>query len=194
MLGSSQSFHVLSDFSNGNTYTTDTATLRYIGTHLLIYVSKNAPGPADGANGFTDAQISAFGNTFDLDLYTIDVATFGAPSDIDANGRVIVLLSPIINKLTDASTCSTQGYIAGFFNAVDLLPTQYVGKSNGGEMFYALVPDPYGDRSAARTTINAVEQLTPSTFIHEFQHMISFGQHAILRSTATRRIRGSTKG
>jgi hypothetical protein len=26
-----------------------------------------------------------------------------------------------------------------------------------------------------------VEQLTPSTFIHEFQHMISFGQHAILR-------------
>ncbi|MDQ2766837.1 MAG: hypothetical protein M3Y30_06745, partial [Gemmatimonadota bacterium] len=41
VLGSSLPFHVLSDFSN-NTYTTDTATLKYVGTHLLIYVSKNA--------------------------------------------------------------------------------------------------------------------------------------------------------
>ena len=62
---------------------------------------------------------------------------------------MIVLLSPIINKLTDASTCSTQGYIAGFFNAVDLLPTQYVGKSNGAEIFYSLVPDPNATFSCA---------------------------------------------
>ena len=88
------------------------------------------------------SQIAAFGNTFDLDLYTIDVATFGQPSDIDANCRVIVLLSPIINKLTKASDCTTLGYIAGFFNAVDLLPAQYPGKSNGAEIFYSLVPDP----------------------------------------------------
>ena len=176
-LGSSQAFHVLSDFANSNTYTTDTATLKYIGTHLLIYQSKNAPAPP---NGFSDAQIAAFGNTFDLDLYTIDVATFGSPSDIDANGRVIVLLSPIINKLTASSTCATQGYIAGFFNAVDLLPTQFVGKSNGAEVFYSLVPDPQATFSCAHT-IDAVGQLTPSTFIHEFQHMISFGQHAIMR-------------
>jgi hypothetical protein len=180
VVGSSTSFHVLSSFTNGSLYTTDTAVLKYSGTHLLIYVSKNAPGPADGTHGFTDAQIAAFGNTFDLDLYTIDVATFGQPSDIDANGRVIVLLSPIINKLTKASDCTTLGYIAGFFNAVDLLPAQYSGKSNGAEIFYSLVPDPSATLSCTHT-IAAVEQLTPSTFIHEFQHMISFGQHAILR-------------
>jgi hypothetical protein len=180
VLGSSQFFHVLSDL-NGNSYATDTATLKFIGTHLLIYVSKNTPGPADGTHGLSDAQLVALGNTFDLDLYTIDVATFGAPSDIDADGRVIVLLSPIINKLTNASTCSTQGFIAGFFNAVDLLPGQYPGKSNGAEIFYALVPDINGTFSCTHT-IASVEQLTPSTFIHEFQHMISFGQHAILRS------------
>jgi hypothetical protein len=181
VLGSSTSFHVLSSFTNGSQYTTDTAVLKYSGTHLLIYVSKNAPGPADGVNGFSDAQIAAFGNTFDLDLYTIDVATFGQPSDIDGNSRVIVLLSPIINKLTKASDCSTLGYIAGFFNAVDLLPAQYPGKSNGAEIFYSLVPDRNGTVSCAHP-IAAVEQLTPSTFIHEFQHMISFGQHAILRN------------
>ena len=174
-LGSSTSFHVLSSFTNGSQYTTDTAILKYSGTHLLIYVSKNAP-----SGGFSDSQIAAFGNTFDLDLYTIDVATFGQPSDIDGNSRVIVLLSPIINKLTKASDCSTLGYIAGFFNAVDLLPAQYPGKSNGAEIFYALVPDPNATLSCTHT-VATVEQLTPSTFIHEFQHMISFGQHAILR-------------
>jgi hypothetical protein len=176
VLGSSTSFHVLSSFTNGSQYTTDTAVLKYSGSHLLIYVSKNAP-----AGGFSDGQIAAFGNTFDLDLYTIDVATFGQPSDIDGNSRVIVLLSPIINKLTKASDCSTLGYIAGFFNAVDLLPAQYPGKSNGAEIFYSLVPDPNGTVSCTHT-LAAVEQLTPSTFIHEFQHMISFGQHAILRA------------
>ena len=175
-LGSSTSFHVLSSFTNSTQYTTDTAVLKYSGTHLLIYVSKNAP-----SGGFSDGQIAAFGNTFDLDLYTIDVATFGQPSDIDGNSRVIVLLSPIINKLTKASDCSTLGYIAGFFNAVDLLPAQYPGKSNGAEIFYSLVPDPNATLSCTHT-LAAVEQLTPSTFIHEFQHMISFGQHAILRN------------
>jgi hypothetical protein len=175
-VGSSTTFHVLSSFTNGSQYTTDTAILKYSGTHLLIYVSKNAP-----AGGFSDSQLAAFGNTFDLDLYTIDVATFGEPSDIDGNSRVIVLLSPIINKLTKASDCTTLGYIAGFFNAVDLLPAQYGGKSNGAEIFYSLVPDPNATLSCTHT-LDAVEQLTPSTFIHEFQHMISFGQHAILRA------------
>ena len=185
VLGSSQEFHVLSDFSSGSTYSTDTATLKFIGTHLLIYVSKNAPGPADGTHGFTDAQLVALGKTFDLDLYPINVATFGSPSDIDADGRVIVLLSPIINKLTQAGTCSTQGFIAGFFNAVDLLPADFVGKSNGAEIFYSLVPDINGTFSCTHTMAD-VERLIPSTFVHEFQHMISFGQHVIARGGTTR--------
>jgi hypothetical protein len=174
-VGSTTAFHVLSNF-NGSQYTLDTAILKYSGTHLLIYVSKNAP-----AGGFSDSQIAAFGNTFDLDLYTIDVATFGQPTDIDQNGRVIVLLSPIINKLTAAGDCASQGYIAGFFNAVDLLPAQFAGKSNGAEIFYSLVPDP-GATVSCTHTVTSVGQLTPSTFIHEFQHMISFGQHAIART------------
>lgn len=176
-LGSTRPFKVRNSLS-GNGITLDTAVLKYAGTHLLIYQSKNAPAPP---NGFTNAQITAFGTTFDLDLYTIDVATFGSPTDIDANGRVIVLLSPLINKLSDRSLCTTQGYIAGFFDATDLLPSDFPSQSNGAELFYSLVPDPAATFSCAHS-VDAVEQLTPSTFIHEFQHMISFGQHALLRS------------
>ncbi len=178
-LGSTRPFKVRNSLTGSGT-ALDTAVLKYAGTHLLIYQSQNAPGPANGVGGFTDAEIAAFGSTFDLDLYTIDVATFGAPTDIDGNGRVIVLLSPLINKLSDRSICTTQGYIAGFFDATDLLPTQFPAASNDAEIFYALVPDPGATFSCAHS-VDAVEQLTPSTFIHEFQHMISFGQHAIIR-------------
>jgi len=176
-LGSTRPFKVRNSLTGSGT-ATDTAILKFAGAHLLIYQSKNAPAPP---NGFTDAQIAAFGNTFDVDLYTIDVATFGAPTDIDGNGRVIVLMSPLINKLTNANVCTTQGYIAGFFDATDLLPTRFPAASNSAELFYALVPDPQAQFSCAHT-IPAVAQLTPSTFIHEFQHMISFGQHALLRN------------
>lgn len=180
-LGSTRAFKVRNSLTGSGT-AIDTAVLKYAGSHLLIYQSQNAPGPADGTHGFTDAQISAFGNTFDVDLYTIDVSTFGAPTDIDENGRVIVLLSPLINKLSKASTCASQGYIAGFFDATDLLPGRFPVASNGAEIFYALVPDPAATFSCAHT-VATVEELTPATFIHEFQHMISFGQHAILRPT-----------
>ncbi|HEY8796064.1 MAG TPA: hypothetical protein VIM15_14085, partial [Gemmatimonadaceae bacterium] len=176
-VGSTRTFKVRNSLT-GNGTATDTAILKYAGTHLLIYQSKNAPPPP---NGFTDTQIAAFGNTFDLDLYTIDVATFGAPTDIDGNGRVIVLMSPLINKLTNASVCTTQGYIAGFFDATDLLPASFPASSNSAELFYALVPDPLATFSCAHT-IAVVAELTPATFIHEFQHMISFGQHALLRN------------
>lgn len=176
-VGSTRPFKVRNSLTGSGT-AIDTAVLKYAGTHLLIYQSQNAPAPP---NGFTDAQIAAFGNTFDVDLYTIDVATFGSPTDIDANGRVIVLLSPLINKLTKSSDCATLGYIAGFFDATDLLPGKFPAASNGAEIFYALVPDPMSVFSCAHT-VATVEELTPATFIHEFQHMISFGQHAILRS------------
>jgi hypothetical protein len=176
VLQSPRPFHVLSDFSNNDTFKTDTAILKYTGAHIAIYQSQNAPAPP---NGFTDAEIAAFGNTFDQDLYQIDVQTFGSATDIDNNGHVIVLMSPIINHLTTANTCNTQGFIAGFFDAIDLLPTQFTN-SNDGEIFYTLVPDPAGTFSCAHSK-DATGELTTSTFIHEFQHMISFGQHAIIR-------------
>ncbi|HXY29158.1 MAG TPA: hypothetical protein VEI06_00490 [Gemmatimonadaceae bacterium] len=174
--GSQRIFQVLSNAlsSGAATYASDTATLKYVGKNILIYQSNDALPPP---NGFTDAQIGAFGHTFDIDLYAIDTATFGPPTDIDDNGHIIVLLTPVINASTPRSVCATSGYIAGFFYALDLLQGQ--PHSNNGEMFYSLVPDPNGQFSCAHT-VSDVGAATPSTFIHEFQHMISFGQHVLI--------------
>src|SRR5207245_5237781 len=49
----------------------------------------------------------------------------------------------------------------------------------GGEIFYSIVPDP-GSTVSCRHTVAQVEGAIPSTFLHEVQHMISFGQHALV--------------
>jgi len=171
-LGSQRAFQVLSKF-DGSAFRRVTGRVRYVGAHILIYVDVDQPPGA-----LTDADVRTFGDLFDRTLYDLDVRAFGSESDIDGNGRVIFLLTPVVNALTPASDCSASGFITGFHYGLDLLPSQ--ANSNRGEIFYALVPDVGGTRSCEHTLAD-VERLVPATFVHEFQHMISFGQHVIAR-------------
>lgn len=179
--GSMRTFEVLSNPDTVTQFDTVTARLEYKGTNIFIYVDTASP-----SGGFTSAQLQAFGNWFDEVLYDIDVNAFGPPSDIDNNGHIDVLLSPVINSLTDRTTCKTLGYIAGFFFGADLVPTEAQSEgvpSNAGEVFYAIVPDPNGIFSCAHT-VDDLESTTPATFVHEFQHMISFNQHVLVRNAS----------
>jgi hypothetical protein len=176
-VGTTRSFKVLSAIPANNqqepTFATVTATLRFAGQNILIYVDNQSPS---GPNGMSDSVLTKLGNWFDGDLYTIGVTTFGSESDIDANDRVIVLMTPVVNGLTSPTNC--QVVISGFFFGLDFTQD---ANSNRGEVFYSLVPDPQGQFSCPRTAAT-VEGSTPPTFIHEFQHMISFNQHVLVRN------------
>jgi hypothetical protein len=173
--GSIRAFQVISSFDVQNpTYTTVNAKLEFTGANTLVYVDTLAP-----ANGFTTTQLNSFGQGIDGTFYTIDVNEFGPPSDIDGNGRVIVLLTPVVNKLSPASKCSTEGYIAGFFDGFDLSGT--LPNSNQGEIYYGLVPDPNGTLSCVHS-VSTVASISAGTFMHELQHMISYSQHVIVHS------------
>jgi hypothetical protein len=113
---------------------------------------------------------------FDQTLFPIDTAAFGSPTDIDANGRLIMLMSPVVNSLTTASDCAQNGYIGGFFNATDLVSA---ANSNGGEIFYSIVPDPNATVSCAHP-VNQLLAEEPPVFLHELQHLISFSQHFVV--------------
>ncbi|HEX8944974.1 MAG TPA: hypothetical protein VF785_17695, partial [Gemmatimonadaceae bacterium] len=93
-VGSLRDFRVIFGALGSFSSSTVSARLDYVGANLLLYVDTLAP-----ANGFTSAQLQAFGQYFDQTLYQIDVAAFGAPADVDGNGRVIMLLSPSVNRL-----------------------------------------------------------------------------------------------
>jgi hypothetical protein len=174
-VGSIRAFQVIADES-GNTHSTVQARLAYSGSDVLIYIDTLSP-----ANGFTDAQLNAFGQLFDQTLYPIDTAAFGPPTDVDANGHVIMLMSPVVNALTSNSECQTQGYIAGFFDEEDLGSPSSDVNSNQGEIFYSVVPDPNGTTSCAHST-DDVDFDVPGTFMHELQHLISFSQHVVVHN------------
>jgi hypothetical protein len=51
---------------------------------------------------------------------------------------------------------------------------------NHAEVFYSIVPDPDGTLSCAHSRAQ-VKRILPVTFIHEFQHMISYNHHVLVR-------------
>jgi hypothetical protein len=88
-----------------------------------------------------------------------------------------VLLSPVVNALTPATSCGAEGFLGGFFVGGDLASTDT--SSNQGEIFYSLVPDPNGTVSCAHS-VAELDAATPATFLHELQHLINFSQHVVV--------------
>jgi hypothetical protein len=175
-IGSMRGFRVAASFTT-NTYKSVDARLAYVGDNILVYLDTLAP-----ANGFTASQLSNFGTLFDKTLYPIDTTAFGLPVDLDANGRVIVLMSPVVNADTPTATCATQGFVAGFFDTGDFNgPAD--PNSNHGEVFYTIVPDPTGTASCAHS-VDDLGADVPATFLHELQHLIWFSQHVIISGSA----------
>lgn len=172
-LNSTRAFKVLSNLSGGS-FDDVTGRLKFIGENVLVYVDDLAP-----SDGLTDSQLTDLGKLFDRKLYEADVHAFGSPTDIDRNGAVVVLMTPTVNRLTTASDCTTIGFVTGFFYGLDLIPN--AANSNKGEVFYSLVADPTGATGSCKHSVAEVERQVPATFIHELQHMISYGQHVLVR-------------
>ena len=174
-VGSKRSFAVCSNLQCTK-FAMVGAKAQAVGAHVAIYVDTLAP-----PNGLDSADIDTLRQTFDARLYTLATSTFGAVSDLDGNGVVIALMTPVVNALVTTAQCDTAGYIAGFFFPPDLnlgLPTT---QSNHGEVFYSVVADPTGTLSCAHSSAT-VKRVAPTTFVHEFQHMINYAQHILLQS------------
>jgi hypothetical protein len=173
-VGTERTFRVLSRV-DGTAFASSTARLRFVGSNVLIYEDRATPVALDSV------AVRRFGALLDGTLHPLDVELFGAESDVDGNGRVIVLLTPIVNALTTAAQCGAEGFVRGFFNGADLGTRSQ--NSNRAEILYVMVPDPNGTRSCAHPVSEVVRQL-PSTFLHEFQHMISYNQKVLVRRTS----------
>jgi len=142
-----------------------------VGTKSIVLADTLNP-----SNGFTAADYQRFATRFDTLVYPLDVGNFGAPSDLDQNGKVAILFTMAVNKLTPANSSY---YIGGFFHPRDIfLQTGTAGDitcatSNEGEMFYMLVPDPSGTVNGNTRSLAFVDTLTTSVLAHEFQHLIN---------------------
>jgi len=170
VMGEKRTFNVLANGTATGTKQSDyvqvTGTVGYVGTHTAVYLDDAAPAPT-----YAPADLQAIGSLFDDQLYPIDTTAFGRESDIDGNGLVLILLTDRVTKLI---SCSGGSVVVGFFLPFDLSPT-HVG-SNAGEVFYGLVPD-----ASCNLDVQDAKASLPPVVIHEFQHMISYNQHVLMR-------------
>jgi len=142
-----------------------------VGTKSIVLADTLNP-----SNGFTDADYVRFAARFDTLVYPLDVGAFGAPTDLDNNGKVAILFTKYVNELTPANSSY---FVGGFFHPRDLFMKTGTADeitcatSNEGEMFYMLVPDPSGAVNGNRHSLGFVDTLTTSVLAHEFQHLIN---------------------
>ena len=175
VFGSQRTFKVCSTLTC-SAFANVTATVRALKSNVAIYVDNTAP-----AGGLDSAALDTLATLFETRLYPTDTSAFGRESDIDTNSVVMVLMTGTVNKLVTSSACATSGFVAGFFFGADIDPAfQNDSRSNKGEIFYSIVADPAGTLSCSHST-TSVQRIVPVTFIHEFQHMISFNQHVLVR-------------
>jgi hypothetical protein len=176
-IGSRRIFRVCNklDCQRSEDFSTVLAEVHYVGNRAVIYQDVEAPRP-----GFTGEDFRQLGALFDQELYGVATRAFGAEPDVDRNGVVFILFTPVVNRLTPKEQCS-QAFVTGFFFSIDIDPAfARDERSNKAEVFYAIVPDSAGTVTCQHR-VSSVKRFVPVTFIHEFQHMISYYQHVMLR-------------
>lgn len=137
--------------------------------------------------GFTAAFYQDYAAKFDTLVYPLDEGAFGAPTDIDNNGRIGIIFTRAVNELTPVNS---NQYVGGFTFSRDLFPVvataraQACAASNQGEFFYALAPDPQGTINGNRRSAGFVDSVTIPVLAHEFQHLINASRKLYVNTTA----------
>mgnify|MGYP001947964145 CR=1 FL=1 len=168
-VGDRREFNVI---NKDEKFTRVTAQVVAVSDRAVFFQDVNAP-----PGGFSAEDFAQLGRFFDDAIYSTVVSAFGEPSDIDGNGKVIILFTPVVNRMTPPNS-KESGVIAGFFYGFDLTGQQ---NSNRAEIFYSLVPDPEG-KFGNRLARDEVLRHVPPVLAHELQHMVAFNQRVLLRN------------
>jgi len=127
-----------------------TTTLRAVTAHGLLYVDNRVPD-----SRLSDEQVDDVAAEWESVIYPGDIGWFGAPSDVDSNNAIVVLMTPAV--LEDG--------LDGFFD-----PSEAAG---GVDQITVLTPTEAYPFETIRGTVLA-------TLVHEFQHLIHYNYKAII--------------
>jgi Bacterial surface proteins containing Ig-like domains len=135
--------------------------------HVIVLADTLAP-----PGGYTNNEMAAFGQQFEAIGYGLDTLNFGAPSDLDNNGRVAVVFTQGVNVIPVSPGTVILGLQAGR----DLFPLGSCVGSNEGEMFYLPVVDVNHTINNNYTNKATLANGVQGTLVHEFQHLINAGR------------------
>ncbi|MXW68213.1 MAG: hypothetical protein F4Z72_14600 [Gemmatimonadales bacterium] len=147
-----------------------TAVVRAVGPNFAIVEDLDGAGAVRG--GGYEAVLGAL----EISVLPVLSAYFGEPADIDRNGVVWILFTPVVNRTTPRDS---ETRILGFFNPADLADPEDCPASNGGEILYLLAADPDG-----RFSKPVLEKFATTGAVgvaaHELAHLISAERRTVL--------------
>lgn len=124
------------------------------------------------AGGFSPADYEELGRELDDFVFPVDSAYWGPPSDLDGNGRVLVLITAEVNELNDPDA---DAILAGTFTPNDLADEEDCPVSNEAEVVYVLAPDPDGEFTL-RMPVPRAKRIVRLLVSHELQHLLTAAQ------------------
>ncbi|MCH7716745.1 MAG: Ig-like domain-containing protein, partial [Gemmatimonadetes bacterium] len=148
---------------------TVSGTVRAVGTRGIWVVDGSNPG-----GGLEGADFDSLSGLFDDVIYEAATNEFGAPTDLDDNDRIVILISKRINEANQ--------FVLGFVSLTDMLTPDRCESSNQAEIYYAKAPDP-GAVTGAVYTREAALKDAPPLIAHEFTHIIQAGHRLFINET-----------
>ncbi len=118
------------------------------------------------AETFTDTELASLDALYSAHGKGVLDDYFGELSDVDGNGRFLVLMTKEVNRNS----------LAGFVWSGDVYPRRTCPTSNEAEIFYGMVPDPQGS-VADPVTRQALLAQYPALIAHEVTHLVQFNAH-----------------
>jgi hypothetical protein len=127
------------------------------------------------SDGFTSQDFQLLANEYDSRIFERVTSTFGEPTDVDENDRVVIVVTRQVNEMS----ANTLGFVVAA-DFASLLGVTCPG-ANGGEFYYARAPDPEGsiedpDGESREYSRNAARADAPILLAHETTHIIQFGR------------------
>lgn len=126
--------------------------------------------------GFTEVDYGVLSDGLDGHVYGVARSYFGEPTDLDGNGRIVVVVTKELNAASPGR--DGEGEILGFVFSGDLFPRADCASSDGGELYYARAPDPEGAFGRPYSRGDAL-RLGVVTIGHELAHIIQVGRRLL---------------
>lgn len=148
-----------------NTYQVREARAAYVGEHVVVFEDTSAP-----LAGEMDGTWREFGEEYDEVMHPLITENFGDPlaydSQLDQDGRVYMLFSPLVNLFSSA---------AGFVWPGDFASPAKCASSDRAEVFYSGVPTQSGSGFGGDTP-QAFYWSMRSVVMHEMKHITSIAE------------------
>jgi hypothetical protein len=169
VIGEKKNFHA---FVPNRPAQTITAQVRAVTNSMAVYEDVEAAGL------IPQSTIDSLVTSLDDPIFSTVTSVFGTQSDLDFNQRVIILLTPAVNRLTAAGETS---FLTGYFDPCDMLSADLCPDTNRSEILYSFVPDPDG-KWGLKHPLSRFKSLLPPLAAHEFQHLVHFNQRTLVSS------------